>query len=114
MSMLINKEDTKVFMAFSPDEEASVSVKPKITEPELYWVVMLNDDYTPMDFVVNVLMSVFDKNPLEATELMMTIHNKGSARIASYVYDIAVTKISRVHDEAKKNNFPLRCTMEPA
>lgn len=114
MSMRTGRSDNLVFLSASPDEKTSTSVKPKITEPELYWVVMLNDDFTPMEFVVDILMRFFDKNPVDATEIMLSIHNNGRARVASYVYDIAVTKVSQVHEVARQLKFPLRCTIEPA
>lgn len=83
-------------------------------EPEEYRVVLLNDDFTTMEFVVAVLMSVFHKGILEATRIMYDVHRKGRGIVGVYTYDIAATKVKRVHDMARENGFPLKCTMEKA
>ena len=75
-------------------------------------VVFYNDDYTTMDFVVNVLISVFNKTPEDAHQLMTTVHNVGSAVVGTYTYDIAVSRTNLTRSIAKKNGFPLRVEVE--
>jgi len=82
------------------------------SEPDEYRVILLNDDFTTMDFVVAVLMSVFHKNIIESTKIMLDVHKKGRGVVGAYTYDIALTKINRVHSLAKENGFPLKCIME--
>ena len=89
-----------------PDEE--------VREPEQYRVLLLNDDYTTMDFVVEVLIKVFRKNILTATRIMFDVHRKGRGLVGTYTYDIASTKAEHVHRMAREREFPLRCTVEPA
>ena len=86
----------------------------KVKSPDMYRVILLNDHYTPMDFVVNVLRTVFHKNPIEATKIMLEVHRKGRGTAGVYVYDIASTKIRQVSQMAKLEEYPLRCTMERA
>ena len=87
---------------------------PKIQDPEEYRVVLLNDDYTTMDFVVEVLMVIFHKNPAEAEKIMLDVHKKGKGLVGIYPWDIAVTKAEQVHMAARENQYPLRCIVEPA
>jgi len=86
---------------------------PKLKEPEEYRVLLLNDDFTTMDFVVMILMGIFHKNPGEANKIMMDVHKKGKGMVGLFPWDIAVTKAEQVHAEARKNDFPLRCIVEP-
>jgi len=83
-------------------------------EPAMFKVILHNDHYTAMDFVVQVLMRVFQKSAAEATKIMMDIHQLGHGTCGIYTYDIAVTKTSRVHAMAKNRGFPLRCSYEKA
>lgn len=85
-----------------------------IQEPDEYRVILLNDDFTTMEFVVAVLMAVFHKNMLEASRIMLDVHKKGRGLVGTYTYDIATTKVSRVHAMARENGFPLKCIMEKA
>jgi len=78
----------------------------------LYKVVMLNDDFTPMDFVVYLLKTFFHKNHNEANKIMLEIHNKGSGICGIFTYDIAETKILKVVNTSRNNGFPLLCTLE--
>jgi len=80
--------------------------------PEEYEVIMLNDDFTPMDFVVDILIRIFHKNPVEATRLMLLIHTTGRAVVGVYTYDIASTKITEVHTQARAQGYPLKCIMK--
>jgi len=81
-------------------------------KPSLYRVVLLNDDYTPMDFVVRILESVFHKSTVEATQIMLNVHRKGSGQAGVYTREIAETKIHDVEELARSNKFPLKCIME--
>lgn len=83
-------------------------------EPDEYRVILLNDDYTTMEFVVTVLMAVFHKSLIDAQKIMLDVHRKGRGVVGVYSYDIAVTKINQVHEVAKQNGFPLKCIMEKA
>ena len=81
-------------------------------EPDLYRVLLLNDDYTTMDFVIEVLESVFHKSPSEAYRLMLQVHTQGQAVCGVYPFEVAETKVATVVDLARDSGFPLRATME--
>ena len=83
-------------------------------EPPLYKVLLHNDDYTTMEFVISILETVFHKSPHDATKIMLNVHNEGVGVAGVYTKEICETKISIVHQLAKKNEFPLRCSMETA
>ena len=80
--------------------------------PSMYRVLLLNDDYTPMEFVVSILQSFFNKNVEEATEIMMHVHRNGVGECGVFTYEIAETKVAQVMDHARKNQHPLQCIME--
>jgi ATP-dependent Clp protease adaptor protein ClpS len=80
--------------------------------PNLYRVLMLNDDYTPMDFVVHVVMRFFQKNQDEATQIMLHVHQNGVGECGVFTYEIAETKVALVMDFARKHQHPLQCVME--
>jgi ATP-dependent Clp protease adaptor protein ClpS len=84
----------------------------KLREPEDFWVILLNDHYTTMDFVVKILISLFQKSEEEANQIMLDIHRKGQGLVGRYSRDIAMTKAAQVHAEAAKKEFPLRCIVE--
>jgi len=86
----------------------------KIKEPDEYRVILLNDDYTTMDFVVMVLVDIFSKNLEDANKIMMDVHKKGKGIVGQYPWDIAVTKAEQVHALARENEFPLKCIVEQA
>ena len=86
--------------------------KPKTQKPSLYRVLLLNDDYTPMEFVVLILQDVFNKTREEATRIMYHVHQKGVGECGVYPYEVAETKVTRVMDTARKNQHPLQCVME--
>ena len=81
-------------------------------EPEEFRVILINDDFTTMEFVVSVLMTIFHKSLPEATKIMIDVHRKGRGVVGVYSYDIAATKINQVHSLAHQMGFPRRCTME--
>jgi ATP-dependent Clp protease adaptor protein ClpS len=95
-------------------EDAGVRSKPRLQEPKLYRVILHNDDYTTMDFVVKVVMAVFHKPAAEATKIMLDVHRKGAGIVGVYTRDIALTKASQVHEMARKGEFPLRASCEEA
>jgi len=86
----------------------------KLKEPEEFKVILLNDHYTTMDFVVEVLMDIFHKSAADANRIMLDVHKKGKGVVGVYPWDIAATKIEQVHNAARASEFPLRCVAEPA
>jgi ATP-dependent Clp protease adaptor protein ClpS len=86
----------------------------KLKEPEEYRVILLNDHYTTMDFVVEVLIEIFHKNMEDANRIMLDVHRKGKGVVGVYPWDIAATKAEQVHAAAREHEFPLRCIVEPA
>lgn len=87
--------------------------KPRTKKPSMYKVLMLNDDYTPMEFVVALLEQVFHKPPVEATALMLQIHRSGSGVAGVYALEVAETKVATVHRMAEERGYPLRSGLEP-
>ena len=85
---------------------------PELKEPPLYQVILINDDYTPMEFVVLVLESVFNKKQEEATQIMLHVHKNGVGVCGTFTYEVAEAKCKSVMDLAKKHEHPLQCTME--
>lgn len=90
------------------------TAKPELKKPPMYKVIMLNDDYTPMDFVVHVLELFFNLDEERATQVMLTIHMKGAAVCGIFPKDIAETKAAHVIDYAKQNQHPLMCQVDVA
>ena len=86
--------------------------RPEIKEPPLYRVVLINDDYTPMEFVVNILESVFSMERTRATQVMLEVHTKGKGICGVYNFEIAETKVAQVMGLAQQHQHPLLCTME--
>ena len=84
----------------------------KLERPPLFKVILLNDDYTPMEFVISILQAFFNKDPQEATQIMLQVHHNGVGECGVYTYEIAETKVSQVMDHARKNQHPLQCIME--
>ncbi|MHA1529939.1 MAG: ATP-dependent Clp protease adapter ClpS [Alphaproteobacteria bacterium] len=94
------------------DAGVQTKTKTKTKRPSLYKVLLLNDDYTPMEFVVYVLQRFFNKGQEPAVDIMLTVHNKGLAVVGVYPFEIAETKVTQVMDCARSNQHPLQCTME--
>tara|TARA_B110000438_G_scaffold223741_1_gene217381 strand:- start:1579 stop:1908 length:330 start_codon:yes stop_codon:yes gene_type:complete len=86
--------------------------KPKTKKPSMYNVLLLNDDYTPMEFVIIVLEGIFNKKQEEATQIMLHVHKNGVGICGTFTYEVAESKCNAVMDMAKKNEHPLQCTME--
>jgi ATP-dependent Clp protease adaptor protein ClpS len=89
-----------------------VKTRPKVKKPSMYKVLMLNDDYTPMEFVVLVLEQHFHKTRAEATEVMLHVHRRGVGICGVYTYEVAETKVAQVVDFARKHDHPLQLTLE--
>lgn len=95
-----------------PDAGLLTKTKTKTQRPPLYKVMLLNDDYTPMEFVVHILERFFGLNHAQAFEIMLTVHKKGLAVVGVFSYEIAETKVAQVMDFARRHQHPLQCTME--
>ena len=96
------------------DTGVVVRTKPKTKKPAMYKVIMLNDDYTPMEFVILVLERFFSKTSEEATRIMLHVHQKGVGVCGVFTYEVAETKVQQVMDLAKQHQHPLQCTLEKA
>ncbi len=97
-----------------PNGRTGVATKarPKVKKPSMYKVLMLNDDYTPMEFVVQVLERFFSKPHEDAIRVMLQVHQRGVGICGLYTYEVAETKVTQVIDYARKNQHPLQCTLE--
>jgi ATP-dependent Clp protease adaptor protein ClpS len=95
-------------------EGTDLAEKTRLQEPRLFRVLLLNDDYTTMEFVVKVIMAVFHRSASEATRIMLDVHRTGRGVVGTYTRDIAVTKVAQVHEMARENEFPLRAAAEEA
>ncbi len=94
--------------------DGAVITKPnvKTQRPPLYHVLLLNDDYTPMDFVILILKKFFMKTEAEATRIMLQVHNEGAGLAGTYTYEVAETKVYTVNEFSRRQKHPLKCTME--
>ncbi|WP_205859834.1 ATP-dependent Clp protease adapter ClpS [Cochlodiniinecator piscidefendens] len=103
-----------VMMSDYGDDDTGVMTKTRTrtARPPLYKVMLLNDDFTPMEFVVHVLERFFGLNHAQAFEIMLTVHKKGLAVVGIFSHEIAETKVAQVMDAARQNEHPLQCTME--
>jgi ATP-dependent Clp protease adaptor protein ClpS len=95
------------------DGEILERTRQETKKPELFKVLLLNDDYTTMDFVVEVLEAIFNKTPAEAFRIMMAVHTQGKGLCGLYPHEVAETKVETVMERARENGFPLRAAMEP-
>jgi ATP-dependent Clp protease adaptor protein ClpS len=101
----------------SEERESGLAVRearPKLRRPPLFKVLLLNDDYTPMEFVVQVLETFFAMNREKATQIMLHVHTRGAGVCGVYTRDIAETKVAQVNDYSRSHQHPLMCTMEEA
>jgi Uncharacterized conserved protein len=97
-----------------PATKVVVKTRPKAKKPSLFRVILLNDDYTPMDFVVHILERFFHKNHDEATQIMLHVHRRGVGVCGVYSYEVAETKVNQVLDFSRRHQHPLQCTLEKA
>ncbi len=113
---IINTDSMAERESFSNGTDSQVleEQESKLKEPDMYRVILHNDHYTTMDFVVEVIIRVFHKNAVEATKIMLDVHKKGKGFVGIYPYDIAATKVSQVKQMAREREFPLKCTLEKA
>ena len=96
----------------APGTAIITKTKPQTKRPNLYRVLLLNDDYTPMEFVVHVLERFFNKSREDATRIMLHVHQKGVGICGVYTYEVAETKVAQVMDFSRQHQHPLQCTME--
>jgi ATP-dependent Clp protease adaptor protein ClpS len=96
------------------DSLAVQEARPKLTKPPMYQVVLLNDDFTPMEFVVHVLERFFSKDRAQATRIMLHVHTQGKGLCGTFVREIAETKVAQVNEYARASHHPLLCVMEVA
>jgi len=98
------------------EEERGVATKirTKTKKPSMWRVLLMNDDYTPMEFVVSILMGIFNKTSEEATQIMLNVHQSGVGTCGVYTFEVAETKVAQVMDSAKRAQHPLQCTLEKA
>jgi ATP-dependent Clp protease adaptor protein ClpS len=95
-----------------PNTGTIVKARPKTKKPSMYRVLLLNDDYTPMEFVVHVLERFFGKSREQATEIMLHVHHRGVGVCGVYTYEVAETKVAQTIEFARRHQHPLQCTME--
>ena len=95
-----------------PDVGVVIKTRPKVKKPSMYKVLMLNDDYTPMEFVVHVLERFFAMTTEQATEVMLSVHRRGVGLCGVFPYEVAETKVTQVMDFARQHQHPLQCTLE--
>ena len=110
-------EEEKDDFELGPSDERGLVVeeaKPKLKKPPLYQVLLLNDDYTPMDFVVEVLELIFGMDRQQATRIMLEVHTKGKGRCGVFTYEIAETKVAQVTSYSQQHQHPLMSTLEEA
>lgn len=94
------------------DELVITKYKPRTEKPPLYKVILLNDDFTPMDFVILILKKFFMKSDVEATRIMMQVHNDGAGLAGIYTFEVAETKVYSVNEFSRRQKHPLKCIME--
>ena len=113
---MAGKKDNGGGSGGGPDDEGRTGLvtktRPKTKKPNLYKVLLLNDDYTPMEFVVHVLEKYFNKGRDEATRIMLHVHHKGVGICGVFTYEVAETKVTQVMDFSRQHGHPLQCTME--
>jgi len=111
-NVMAHQDDGDTFDQHSDGQLATAETKPKLKKPPMYKVVLLNDDYTPMDFVVEVLMVFFNLDEEKATQIMLAVHQQGKGVCGVYTRDVAETKAAQVTQYAQANKHPLLCQVE--
>lgn len=106
---MADREDSAIYR-----EDSDVLTEDAVKEPEMYRVILHNDHYTTMEFVVEILEIVFHLSMMEATRIMLDVHKRGKGFVGLFPYDIAATKVTQVSQLARQRDFPLKCTMEKA
>lgn len=96
----------------TPNTGVATKTRPKVKKPSMYKVLMLNDDYTPMEFVVHALQRFFNKAHEDAVRIMLHVHHRGVGICGVYTYEVAETKVNQVMDLARQHQHPLQCTIE--
>lgn len=92
--------------------DTEILIEDEVREPRMFRVLLHNDDYTTMEFVVSILVEVFRRTPDEATRIMLAVHEKGVGECGVYTAEVAETKVALVHARARREGYPLRCTLE--
>ena len=105
-------DDDNIKQGDVPDHGVAVKTRVNTKKPSMYKVLMLNDDYTPMEFVIQVLESFYNKAHEEATQIMLHVHQNGVGTCGVYTYEIAETKVNQTMDLAQQHEHPLQCTIE--
>ncbi|WP_244553481.1 ATP-dependent Clp protease adapter ClpS [Nitrobacter vulgaris] len=108
----MSEDEDRVGGQGDPAASVITKVRPKTKRPSLYRVLILNDDYTPMEFVVHVLEKFFQKDLEAATQIMLHVHHHGIGECGVFTYEVAETKVTQVMDFARKHQHPLQCVME--
>ena len=96
----------------SPDGQSGIFADIETREPRKFRVLLHNDDYTTMEFVIDILVTIFHRTADEAADIMLAVHEKGIGSCGVYTEEMAETKVTQVHDKARRAGFPLRCSME--
>ena len=108
----MSADDDNIKKGDAPEHGVAVKTRVNTKKPSMYKVLMLNDDYTPMEFVIQVLESFYNKAHEEATQIMLHVHQKGVGTCGVYTYEIAETKVNQTMDLAQQHQHPLQCTIE--
>ena len=108
----MSADDDSIKQGDAPEHGVAVKTRVNTKKPSMYKVLMLNDDYTPMEFVIQVLESFYNKAHEEATQIMLHVHQKGVGTCGVYTYEIAETKVNQTMDLAQQHQHPLQCTIE--
>lgn len=111
-TVMAGKRDERDQDPTGPGTSVIAKTRPQTKRPSLYRVLLLNDDYTPMEFVVHILQKFFNKSTDDATRIMLHVHQHGVGECGVYTYEVAETKVTQVMDFARKNQHPLQCVME--
>ena len=97
---------------YQNESDVAEDARKDVGKPDMWRVVLLNDDYTPRQFVVEILVSIFHKPPIEATKIMLDVHNKGRGLVGVYTYDIAKTRVAQLTRVARDKEYPLKAVIE--